>query len=219
MVKLVSIVHCFLHSKANQQIVSCSRHRAFWTRSRQIPQHSWCWMPQLKSVSSKCNLVLKLLKIRTPTREAKLEYLIWRNGFIVESSFLIDYDPLPPISFTATPSIGPITFLWRGGMARWHCLIATEKTFSAELVEVKEADWCVPIWHSSTSCSSGPDLRTINAANPHCKVQLMSTSDKVGKHLNQRPSWLCAVRGLHGIWMKLPFLYGHRTDSLNGMSC
>ena len=65
----------------------------------------------MNCVSSKCNLVLKLLKIRTPTREAKLEYLIWRNGFIVESSFLIDYDPLPPISFTATPSIGPITFL------------------------------------------------------------------------------------------------------------
>ena len=56
--------------------------------------------------------LLKLLKIRTPTREARLEYLIWRNGFIVESSFLIDYDPLPPISFTATTiPIGPITFL------------------------------------------------------------------------------------------------------------
>ena len=56
--------------------------------------------------------LLKLLKIRTPTRKARLEYLIWRNGFIVESSFLIDYDPLPPISFTATTiPIGPITFL------------------------------------------------------------------------------------------------------------
>ena len=161
MVKLVSIVHCFLHSKANQQIVSCSRHRASWTRSRQIPQHSWCWMPQLKSVSSKCNLVLKLLKIRTPTREAKLEYLIWRNGFIVESSFLIDYDPLTPISFTATPSIAPITFLWGFGMARWHCLIATEKTErTASLQSWLKSKKPTGVFRSgtnSTSCSSGPD--------------------------------------------------------------
>ena len=100
-------------------------------------------------------------------------------------------------------------------MARWHCLIATEKSFSAELVEVKEADWLgSDLALHSTSCSSGPDLRTINAANPHCKLQLISTTDKVGKHLNQRPSWLCA-------WNldEIAFpIYGHRTDSLNGMS-
>ena len=47
---------------------------------------------------SKCN---PLLKIRTPTLEGALKYLIWGNGFIVESPSLIDPCPpsLPPISF------------------------------------------------------------------------------------------------------------------------
>ena len=64
-------------------------------RSQEVNAHTsrisrkveWLQGTAFAILVSKCN---PLLKIRTPTLEGALKYLIWGNGFIVESPSLID---------------------------------------------------------------------------------------------------------------------------------